>query len=63
VSADDADTVLLSYRPAYYFGPDDAETGRSLMRLAEVNVAKHRNGRTGVSRLRFDQETGRFRDP
>lgn len=43
----DADVVLFLYRPEYY-DPDTEKKG-----VAEVIVAKHRNGPTGVTELGF----------
>lgn len=52
----DADIVLLLYRDDYY-NPHSAKAG-----LAEVIVAKHRNGPTGTVVARFDKASGRFDD-
>lgn len=49
----DADVVMLLYRPEYY-DPND-QPG-----LCECIVAKNRNGKTGTVRLGFDKETNRF---
>jgi replicative DNA helicase len=53
----DADVVIFIYRPEYYH-PDD----ETLHGLAEVNVAKQRNGPTGVLKLAFIREYARFAD-
>lgn len=53
----DADVILLMYRDEYY-NPATQERG-----VAEVNVAKHRNGETGMVRLMFEPQYSRFRDP
>jgi replicative DNA helicase len=50
----DADLVAFIYRDDYYV-KDSEEEG-----LAEVIVAKQRNGPTGVVRLMFRKETGKF---
>lgn len=55
-----ADVVLFLYRRAYYveqrvLEPDEAKDG-----IAEVIVAKHRNGPTGTVELRFEPETMKF---
>ncbi|HEY8415340.1 MAG TPA: replicative DNA helicase, partial [Thermaerobacter sp.] len=50
----DADLVLLLHRPAYY-DPEDRPG------IAEVLIAKQRNGPTGMVELQFDQIRG-FRD-
>ena len=52
----DADLVLLMYRDEYY-NANSQEKG-----IAEVNVAKHRNGEPGVVRLGFQGQFCRFHD-
>jgi len=52
----DADVVLLLYRPEYYPALRDEENKG----LAEVIVAKQRNGPTGTVRLQFFEATMRF---
>jgi replicative DNA helicase len=44
----DADVVLLIFRPEVYASDDPAEQGKS-----EIIVAKHRNGPTGTAHLSF----------
>lgn len=56
----DADTVLLLHRPEYY-GATKTATGREAAGLAEVIVAKARNGVTGVVELYFDAAATTFR--
>jgi replicative DNA helicase len=51
----DADLVLLLYREEFYH-QDDEEAKN----IAEVNIAKQRNGPTGVLRLTFLKEFTRF---
>ncbi len=51
----DADVVLMLYRPEYY----DQQT-EDLKGLAEIICAKQRNGPTGTIKLRFFQNTMRF---
>jgi replicative DNA helicase len=53
----DADVVIFIFRPEYYH-PDD----ESLRGLAEVSVAKQRNGPTGNVNLAFIREYARFAD-
>ena len=48
----DADMVLFLFRPEYY-GLTEDEHGRSLAGLAEVIIAKNRNGETTTVPLRF----------
>lgn len=57
----DADMVLFIHRPEYYKITED-EQGNSLIGMAELIIAKHRNGATGDVRLRFRQELARFED-
>jgi replicative DNA helicase len=57
----DADMVLFIHRPEYYKITED-ENGNSLIGVAELIIAKHRNGATGDVRLRFRQELARFED-
>ncbi|WP_026473695.1 replicative DNA helicase [Alkaliflexus imshenetskii] len=57
----DADMVLFIHRPEYYKITED-EQGNSLIGLAEIIIAKHRNGATGDVRLRFRPEAIRFED-
>ncbi len=51
----DADTVLMLYRPEFYEGEDSEHAG-----IAEVNIAKQRNGPTGTVKLAFVKEYTRF---
>jgi len=55
----DADLVCFIHRPEYYRITED-ESGNSLIGMAEIIVAKHRNGPTGVAVMRFDNEYARF---
>ncbi len=57
----DADMVMFIHRPEY-FGITEDTLGNSLIGLAEIIVAKHRNGGTGDVRLRFKKEFTRFMD-
>lgn len=50
----DADKILLLYRDEYY-NPDSEDKG-----VAEINVAKHRNGPTGVVKLAWVERQARF---
>lgn len=53
----DADVVILIYRPEYYFPEDEKLKG-----IAEVNVAKQRNGPVGKVTMAFVREYARFVD-
>jgi replicative DNA helicase len=55
----DADMVCFIHRPEYYKITED-EKGNSLIGLAEIIIAKHRNGATGDIRLRFKSEFAKF---
>jgi len=51
----DADLVLFLYREAYYDTEADEHD-------AEISISKHRNGKTGLIRIRCDLEYMRFYD-
>jgi len=57
----DADMVCFIHRPEYYKILED-EKGNSLIGLAEIIIAKHRNGATGDVLLRFKNEFARFQN-
>ncbi len=57
----DADIVSFIYRPEYYGITEDPE-GQSLKGVAEIIVAKHRNGALKDVRLRFTDQFARFSD-
>src|SRR5690554_4385212 len=57
----DADIVCFIHRPEYYRITED-ENGNSLVGIAEIIVAKHRNGPTGIAHMKFDNEYARFQD-
>jgi len=57
----DADIVIFLYRPEYYGFKDD-DNGRSLEGIAEVILAKHRNGAVGEFQMRFRSNEIRFMD-
>jgi replicative DNA helicase len=52
----DADIVMFIYREELY----DKETDKK--GIAEIHIAKHRNGPIGVVPMRFDASTTRFMD-
>ena len=51
----DADLVLFIHRPEYYDREDESKRG-----IAEIMLAKHRNGPTGDITLAFHRELTRF---
>jgi replicative DNA helicase len=55
----DADMVLFIHRPEYYGITEDAE-GNNLQGIAELIIAKHRNGATGDVQLRFQSSMAKF---
>jgi replicative DNA helicase len=57
----DADMVIFIHRPEYYGITEDDE-GNSLRNVAEIIIAKHRNGAVGDVRLTFRKELARFMD-
>ncbi|MCM1108328.1 MAG: replicative DNA helicase [Clostridium sp.] len=57
----DADMVCFIHRPEYYKIFQD-EKGRDLHGMAEIIIAKHRNGAVGDVLLRFRGEYARFQD-
>jgi replicative DNA helicase len=57
----DADIVTFIYRPEYYQILED-ETGQSLKGIAEIIIAKHRNGALDTVKLRFTDQFAKFGD-
>ncbi|MCD8289332.1 MAG: replicative DNA helicase [Prevotella sp.] len=57
----DADLVLFVHRPEYYRIYDDGK-GNDLRGKAEIIIAKHRKGATGLVTLRFRGEYTRFEE-
>ncbi len=58
----DADMVIFIYRPEYY-KLDEDESGNSTAGMAEISVAKHRNGSLADIPLRFIGKYAKFIDP
>jgi len=56
----DADVVLFLYRPEVYNIKNDPKTGESLEGVAEIIIAKQRNGPIGEVKLRFIKDFARF---
>ncbi len=52
----DADLVMLLYRDSYY------NSNSSSQHIMEINVAKNRNGETGICKVLFDPTVGKFCD-
>ena len=57
----DADIVCFIHRPEYYKIYQD-EKGNDLKGVAEIIIAKHRNGAVGDVRLRFVGQYARFQN-
>jgi len=57
----DADMVMFIHRPEYY-GVTEGENGEDYRGLAEMVIAKHRNGQTGIKKLRFRAQYAKFLD-
>jgi replicative DNA helicase len=57
----DADLVLFIFRPEYY-KIDQLDDGTPTNGLAQITVAKHRNGALGDVNLRFIGKYARFTD-
>ena len=58
----DADMVCFIHRPEYYKIFQD-DHGNDLRGMAEIIIAKHRNGAVGDVLLRFKGEYTRFQNP
>jgi replicative DNA helicase len=58
----DADMVLFIYRPEYY-GMENHEDGTPARGLAEIIIAKHRNGALENVKLKFIDHLAKFADP
>ncbi len=53
----DADLVMFVYRDEYY-NPEETESAG----VAELILAKHRNGATGIEKLAFQKRYAKFAD-
>jgi replicative DNA helicase len=65
----DADIVMFIYREDMYASPDewqqdhpDLPGGQHPAGLAQIIIAKHRNGPTGAITVRFRNSTASFQD-
>lgn len=56
----DADIVCFIHRPEYYKITEDPNTGRDLKGIAQIIIAKHRNGATDDVDLYFAQNHAMF---
>lgn len=52
----DADIVMFLYRDEYY----KKEAGETNEQEVELNIAKHRNGQTGLIKIHFKKQIGKF---
>ncbi|MCH8904796.1 MAG: replicative DNA helicase [Bacteroidetes bacterium] len=57
----DADMVIFIYRPEYY-GITEDEDGNSMRGIAEISIAKHRNGALANIPVRFIAKYAKFVD-
>ena len=58
----DADMVCFIHRPEYYHLYSDEKSGKDLRGLAQIIVAKHRNGATDSIWLRFRGKYAKFQN-
>lgn len=56
----DADLVLFIYRDEYYAQKKESDSNEETNPVAEILIAKHRNGPTGKINLLFTKEFGTF---
>ncbi len=57
----DADLVMFLYRPEYHGISNDA-MGETVEGETQIHIAKHRNGSTGMEKVRFIKEYQKFVD-
>ncbi|WNJ19502.1 replicative DNA helicase [Pontibacter sp. G13] len=57
----DADMVMFLYRPEYY-GFETDDEGNTTVGMAELIIAKQRNGPTGTVKMQFIGKYGKFTD-
>jgi replicative DNA helicase len=58
----DADVVMFLYREAYYADEKKEVDAAQLSNVAEIRIAKNRNGPTGTVKLVWDAATASYRD-
>jgi replicative DNA helicase len=56
----DADVILFVHRPHYYLTEVEKAEQSHLENVAEIIIAKQRNGPTGIIELVFDGPTQKF---
>ena len=59
----DADVVLFVYRPEYYNIKEFEDTKEPTYNKCEIIIGKQRNGPTGIVKVNFLREFGKFSDP
>lgn len=57
----DADMVMFLYRPEYH-GINNDEMGQPIEGETQIHIAKHRNGSTGMVKVRFIKQFQKFVD-
>ena len=58
----DADVVIFIYRPEVYLSPEERQQQVEKLGVAEIIVAKQRNGPIGTIRLAFQDKFAKFAD-
>jgi replicative DNA helicase len=58
----DADVVVFIYRPEVYLSPEERQQQAEKIGVAEIIVAKQRNGPIGTIRLAFQDKFAKFAD-
>jgi replicative DNA helicase len=58
----DADVVIFIYRPEVYLSPEERQQQAEKIGVAEIIVAKQRNGPIGTIRLAFQDKFAKFAD-
>jgi len=56
----DADVVMFMFRPARY--PDVYDLDEEEQNMGELNIEKHRNGRTGIVKFKYNESLTEFYD-
>lgn len=58
-----SDNLLFIYRNDYYYKNDDLGYEENLKSVAEINVAKHKNGPKGMFKLLFLPHISKYKNP